>query len=90
MTFKKNEIDSFVKIFSESELLIKACPGCIDVKLLEDNTNPSILFTLSYWESLNDLDNYRNSNLFITTWARTKELFDAKPEAWSLKEVFRE
>ncbi|MFM1898201.1 MAG: hypothetical protein RL577_441, partial [Bacteroidota bacterium] len=39
--------------------------------------------TLSRWESVDDLERYRNSQLFEETWAKTKVLFDRKPEAFS-------
>ncbi len=87
MTFRKDEINSFKKIFDESNAFIKAFPGCTEVKLLQDKINPAILFTISHWESLEHLENYRSSQLFESTWARTKVLFDSKPEAWSMEEV---
>ncbi len=87
MSFKKQEIDSFLKIFHESQSLINAFDGCIDVNLFQDKQDPRILFTISHWKSSDHLDQYRKSELFKTTWARTKVLFDAKPEAWSLSEV---
>ncbi len=87
MTFKKDEINTFKKIFEESQALIKNFPGCAKVILLQDILHPNIMFTLSHWESSKHLDAYRCSKLFETTWARTKVLFDAKPEAWSTEEV---
>jgi heme-degrading monooxygenase HmoA len=87
MTFKKDEINTFKKIFKESQPLIKNFPGCRHVILLQDKLHENVMFTLSHWESLTHLDEYRSSNLFEATWARTKILFDAKPEAWSMEEV---
>jgi heme-degrading monooxygenase HmoA len=43
------------------------------------------MFTVSIWESEDDLNAYRNSELFENTWAKTKVLFNDKPEAWSLE-----
>ena len=31
-----------------------------------------------------DLENYRNSALFKNVWAKTKVLFNDKPQAWSV------
>jgi heme-degrading monooxygenase HmoA len=87
MTFKNHEIESFKKIFIENQALIASFPGCLNVKLLQDKNAPNTMITLSHWESSAHLENYRNSTLFETTWARTKVLFDAKPEAWSVEEV---
>jgi autoinducer 2-degrading protein len=87
MKFKSEKIESFLKIFNESQPLIKACEGCNDVKLFQDKMDHSTLFTISYWADQESLEKYRASDLFKTTWARTKVLFDAKPEAWSMEEV---
>ncbi|MBK9222776.1 MAG: antibiotic biosynthesis monooxygenase [Saprospiraceae bacterium] len=90
MYFKPAEINTFKTIFFESSPLIKSFPGCLDVKLLQDKLNPTILSTLSHWNSIEDLEAYRKSNLFKTTWAKTKILFDAKPEANSFEQVKNE
>ena len=44
-------------------------------------------FTYSYWDSENDLNNYRKSELFNEVWTFTKKLFNAKPEAWSVEKL---
>jgi heme-degrading monooxygenase HmoA len=40
--------------------------------------------TYSHWTGEEALDNYRHSELFRVTWAKTKQLFADRPEAWSL------
>lgn len=87
MTFKPENIERFKDIFNASKPLIEAMDGCNHVELLQDINNPSVFFTLSIWESQNKLDIYRNSELFNGVWAKTKILFDAKPEAWSVQLV---
>lgn len=84
MTFRHNAVPEFLEIFRESSPMIRAFDGCNHVELLEVIGKPNILCTLSYWDSENSLEAYRNSVLFKTTWARTKVLFEDKPEAWSL------
>lgn len=84
MTFKPQNVEDFKQIFQESKNLIKSFKGCRDVELLQDINNPCIFFTHSIWDSENDLNTYRESDLFNSVWAKTKVLFDAKPEAWSL------
>jgi hypothetical protein len=37
------------------------------------------------WDDPKYLEAYRQSELFEGVWAKTKVLFDAKPEAWSVK-----
>lgn len=87
MTFKEDGINEFKKIYFESVPLIKLRTGCQNVKLLQDKFNPAIMSTLSYWDSIEALEAYRNSELFKTTWAKTKVLFTDRAEAWSFEEV---
>jgi quinol monooxygenase YgiN len=53
--------------------------------LLQDENDKNIFFTYSIWENDEALQAYRNSELFETTWAKTKILFAGKPEAWSTR-----
>lgn len=89
MTFDPQKVSSFLEVFDASKEMIRNFEGCSHLKLLNDINSPNIFFTYSHWESEAHLDAYRNSELFQTTWARTKILFAAKPEAWSV-EVKRE
>jgi quinol monooxygenase YgiN len=87
MTFKPENIERFKDIFNASKDLIAAMEGCNHVELLQDINNPTIFFTLSIWDDPKYLEAYRQSALFEGVWAKTKVLFDAKPEAWSVKQL---
>lgn len=84
MTFKSDSVERFKDIFHSSKSLIAAMDGCRHVELLQDINNPCIFFTLSIWDSPEHLESYRKSELFEGVWAKTKILFDDKPQAWSL------
>ena len=85
MTFRPNQVDTFLHdVFEHSKAGIRAFPGCRSMELLRETSRPNVLFTLSIWESPEDLEAYRQSELFQSTWAKTKILFDDKPEAWSV------
>lgn len=86
MTFEKDKVADFLEIFNSSKQLIRNMDGCTHLELLNDINFPQIYFTYSYWLSEIDLDNYRNSDLFKTVWAKTKVLFAEKPEAWSVEQ----
>jgi (4S)-4-hydroxy-5-phosphonooxypentane-2,3-dione isomerase len=88
MTFKEEYVSDFLQIFGLVKDKIKKQPGCLSLELLKDVNNPKVLFTVSKWESIEDLDVYRNSDLFLTTWAKTKILFSSGAEAWSLTADF--
>lgn len=87
MSFKPENVESFKTIFENNWQKIKGFEGCGSVELLQDVNDPSIFFTYSLWQSEEHLNNYRNSDLFNTVWSATKILFNAKPEAWSVKSV---
>ena len=84
MSFHLENISAFEAIFEEKKALIRANKGCCLLELYQDQHNPGLFFTYSYWETAQDLENYRNSDLFKKVWATTKALFNAKPEAWSV------
>jgi len=86
MTFQPEKTTEFQMIFEESKQLIRNMNGCSHLELLNDINEPNIFFTYSYWESETDLNDYRNSDVFANVWAKTKILFSAKPEAWSVQQ----
>lgn len=64
---------------------IIAFSGCSHLEVLQDVSNPSVFFTVSHWQSEDDLNTYRNSDFFQGNWKKVKLWFSAKPEAWSLR-----
>ncbi|MEB8345105.1 antibiotic biosynthesis monooxygenase [Flavobacteriaceae bacterium KMM 6898] len=84
LTFKKENIASFEQIFEESKEVIRNVEGCTFLELLQDRNNPNIFFTYSFWQKEENLDNYRNSDLFKNIWGKTKTLFAERAEAWSM------
>ncbi|MGQ0827201.1 MAG: putative quinol monooxygenase [Bacteroidota bacterium] len=84
MTFEPKKVKEFTKIFNASKKHIRNFEGCSHLELLYDSNSPHVFFTYSYWESEDDLERYRNSDLFKNTWNKTKVLFAANAVAWSL------
>lgn len=84
MGFHKENVDTFQAIFDDKKEKIRSNNGCQLLELYRDKNDPTIFFTYSYWEAEQDLENYRNSELFKSVWAETKALFNKKPEAWSV------
>jgi len=88
LTFRTENISDFLEIFRESNKYISSFNGCRHLELLTDKGNSCIFFTYSTWESERYLDNYRKSDLFITTWEKTKVLFSEPAVAWTLNKEF--
>lgn len=87
MSFAEENIPAFLENFEIIKDKIRNAPGNRLLELYQDKTNKSIFFTYSYWETEEDLENYRKSELFNTVWAFTKKLFNDKPEAWSVDKL---
>ncbi|PCJ83526.1 MAG: antibiotic biosynthesis monooxygenase [Flavobacteriales bacterium] len=85
MTFLPERVDDFLEVFGNFKEKIRAFEGCSKVELLQDVRQPHVFFTYSWWDSETHLNNYRHSELFQSTWAKTKQLFSDKAEAWSLE-----
>lgn len=83
MTFREDEIDSFLEVFDASKNHIRNFPGCLGLTLLQTTNKPFQMSTFSIWENEEALDAYRHSELFKGTWAKTKILFAEKPVAFS-------
>lgn len=87
MSFEPSKIDGFLEFFETKKQLIRGFEGCELLELYRDKTNTNIFFTYSYWNTEADLENYRNSDLFKSVWATTKQSFNNKPEAWSVDKL---
>ncbi|WP_310558824.1 antibiotic biosynthesis monooxygenase family protein [Flavobacterium sp.] len=84
MSFHEENIPAFLENFEINKDKIRNAPGNRLLELYQDKNNKSIFFTYSYWETEEDLENYRQSELFNGVWGFTKKLFNDKPEAWSV------
>lgn len=89
LTIHPDKIDEFKTIYEKSMNHIKNREGCEKLELLQERGRYSnVVMTYSYWNSEEDLNNYRNSELFLEIWKTVKPLFCAKPEAWSMERKF--
>lgn len=87
MSFHEEKIPAFLENFESVKEKIRGAPGNRFLELYQDKNNKSIFFTYSYWETEDDLENYRKSELFEAVWSFTKKLFNDKPEAWSVDKL---
>ena len=88
LTFRPEEVETFLTtVFEPSKAQIRAFPGCRHMELLRSTDQPNALFTLSLWDDAAALENYRQSELFQNTWAKSKALFAEKAAAWSMEVV---
>ncbi|MFZ9970987.1 MAG: putative quinol monooxygenase [Bacteroidia bacterium] len=83
MHFKPESVSEFLAVFEASKDAIRAFNGCESLRLLQDVDDDCSIQTLSFWKSEEHLNAYRASALFQETWAKTKVLFDQRPQAAS-------
>ncbi|WP_160716012.1 putative quinol monooxygenase [Chitinophaga solisilvae] len=84
MEFHPDKVNSFRELFAQQKQQIRQFPGCLHLELWEHPASGNTFFTFSQWNTAEELEIYRHSDLFRETWAATKVLFNAKPEAWSV------
>lgn len=87
MTFQPEKVADFLDIFEQSKEKIRARQGCHRLELLRDLNHSNVYLTYSYWDDEAALNAYRDSELFKTTWAKTKVLFADKPTAYSVERL---
>jgi quinol monooxygenase YgiN len=83
MTFVPEKVPDFLSIFDGAKGRIRAFEGCRHLELWQDADAPGVWMTCSHWDGPEALEAYRQSELFRGTWARTKPLFAAPPQAFS-------
>lgn len=87
MRFQEDKIDIFLEKFNVIKENIRHFEGNQFLELYQDKNDNRIFFTYSYWNTEEDLENYRKSDLFNEVWTFTKALFSDKPEAWSVDKI---
>jgi quinol monooxygenase YgiN len=87
LSFQPSKIQEFLANFESNKEKIRDFEGCRFLELYRDQNATNLFFTYSYWDSEADLNRYRHSELFKSVWAKTKPLFNGKPEAWSVDKI---
>ena len=79
-----DQISAFKMLFYAAQPEILKFEGCISVELMRNPDHFDQYFTFSKWTDEESLNQYRNSEFFITTWRKTKLLFAEKAIAFSM------
>lgn len=87
MSFEPSKVEEFLSNFERHKSQIRDFEGCEFLELYRDKRDSNVFFTYSFWDTESDLENYRQSELFKKVWSKTKPLFNAAPEAWSLDKL---
>ncbi len=57
MNFRPEEVENFLTIFHQSKDKIRHMPGCKHLELWNSQSDASIYYTYSIWDSEDDLNN---------------------------------
>lgn len=87
MTFKPEQVESFLENFEKNKKAIRAFKGCHHLELWQDENEKNVFLTYSHWADEISLNQYRDSELFKSVWSYTKTLFSARPVAFSSKKI---
>lgn len=87
MEFEPEHVPAFLELFEASCQKIRQFPGCLELTLLQDVNLVGRMTTYSLWDSAEALEAYRASELFQSTWKRTKPMSSGKPSAVSYRVV---
>lgn len=88
LEFQPERAEDFLAFFETIKHVVNEFPGCYGMKLYQDIDRPNIVMTYSHWDSVQSLNNYRDSAQFGEIWPRIKPWFKEKPQAWSVSAYF--
>ena len=85
MQFQEQHVKEFLDIFVRHKHAIRDFAGCTHLELVKDINLKDCYWTLSTWESVGNLEAYRQSELFKQVWQKVKPMFREKAAAFSVE-----
>ncbi len=85
LEFDPAKVAEFKQLFADVRDKVRTFAGCRAMALYQDEESASVLYTVSDWDSADALEAYRHSELFASTWARMRVLFNGRPQAFTIK-----
>ena len=79
--------EAFQEIYRSRNPYKNGVPGCREVKVMQDVNDDDVYYTVSIWDSNDDLEAYRNSDYFAKTWPMVKAQLSKRAEAFSMAET---
>lgn len=90
LTFQEDRIADFLAFFDTINTRVSTFENCYGMRLMQEKSNPHVVFTYSLWQSEDALNVYRDSELFQGVWSTIKPWFGAKAEAWTVETYFED
>src|ERR1700748_1709801 len=89
MHFTETGVEEFLPTFQANMQAIRTFEGCTQLELLKDINHPLTYTTISYWNDVASLENYRKSELFAAVWKKVKTHFSRSAEAFSIEPLIQ-
>ncbi len=86
LQFKEEFLPALLLKLPEIKNIVTAQIGCNSLKIVRAESDNRV-FTVSTWDSEQDLNNYRDSEQFKKIWSFFKPNFTSKAEAWTTVEI---
>jgi quinol monooxygenase YgiN len=83
LPLRPEAVSAFLELYGRIRPELERFPGCRSVTLLRDAADPCVLATLSYWDSLEELERYRRSALFARTCPQVRALLVERAQVWT-------
>ena len=83
LQIKPEHLDRAKVLLEEVAPKVRAMKGCNFLEILTDIHQIGHFTTYSYWDSEDDLNQYRDSETFKSFWDEIKPLFEQSARAWS-------
>ena len=89
LKFEKENLQQALNKLENIAPIVRSMEGCSFLEISSCLKDKGMILTYSYWTSTEALNNYRNSEVFITFWRDIKKLFSDPAKAWSLDPLVR-
>lgn len=87
LSIRPEQENLFLEHFNAVCKDIRNFPGCQHLELMRDADEACIFYTLSKWNSVAQLEDYRKSPLFKSTWDKVKPMFSEAARAFSMTNI---
>lgn len=87
LKFNPEHREEFLQLFEQVYPRIRARPGCLALHLVADLEASADFLTISVWRSAEDLEAYRQSDIFGEVWPQVRQMLRERARAASYRLV---
>jgi len=88
LSFDKSNLPEAIQKLEAIAPVVRSMNGCRNLEIGFRLKDRGVVFTYSHWDSVDHLNDYRDSSTFRDFWDDIKSLFSNPAEAYSLEPIF--